>query len=264
MVDAWNQICLRCGDMAFGWAMRISPEVALLALSLGSAALLLLARRILADQDLLRRAAADRRVLRARIDEAKRQADREQVERLQSVRSRVALKRLRQEAGPLIVVLPGLALLATWGMQRLTYQQPAANRPVAVSLITPASRAGELSHLVPGDGMTSNEGWVRRVQAVQGGSASHGSAHWRIHRKDAEEAMPIVFRLGTETVVHAGEGGPIQEHGDGLMTRVQLDLWRPFGLVPGAAWLGIAPWLVGYIILVVPLFYLGKALFRIW
>jgi hypothetical protein len=104
-------------------------------------------------------------------------------------------------------------------------------------------------------------GWIREIEA-------NGEAHWRV--KLPPDAKELVFRYGERTYRHPViVGGRTyaptlvfqDERLDG--TEVRLRPVKLFGVVPGVPQIGLAAWMVGYLVIVIPFVPLLKKLLRI-
>src|SRR5688572_13113410 len=126
MLELWNRISLGVFDVLLGWSLRLPADVALILVALLSAAVLAGVRLFTTNQDLLRRAAADKKRLKELTWQAKARGDGEAVKRHRSVAGAVAVKQLKAEGLPLVASIVPIALLATWCFHRLAYVPPRA------------------------------------------------------------------------------------------------------------------------------------------
>lgn len=260
----WMIASVWTGDVLFGWLLYLPRDGALLALASFSAALMLLVRRFASDQRALGWMQQDSRQLVRLLRAARRGGRREAAQRYRGTRSRVAWMRIRAEARAALITLLPLAVLLSWGAARLRYLPPAVNERFELVVYTPASAVGEVTHLVPMDGLRAERGWVRRLEIGQQDGSPRGRAAWAI-RVQEPVALRLTVRVGDRSVVHpvrVGQRryGPSRlAHGGDVESVVGLPEYRPLGVVPGLA--GLAPWLVGYVALLVAGFWAGK---RLW
>jgi len=258
-MSALHDLLLSAGDALLGWLLTLPRDVVLIAIALGSGAVLTGVRRFTTDQDLLRRCRADRRRLRQLLRKARRRGDREAVRRHRALRARVARKAARQEVRPLLAALVPIAFLATWAFQRVAYVPPAAGEPVRATLWFPVSAAGRLVHLVPEAGLTAEGGWVREIRVVPDAGRAYALARWTL-RGEAPAAYDLRFRYRRRTYrVPLRIGGrfyapPVRFFDDGEVVCAEVDLReaRLFGVVPGIRAWGIQPWLVAYFLVAIP------------
>lgn len=268
MIDAWNSFCLTVFDSMLGWLLDLPSDAALLTVALGTAAIVTLFRRLTTNQDLLGRAAADRKRLGVLIKEAKRRRDKSAVKRHRRTRSQIALKTLRGEGWPLLASILPVAMLATWAWQRLAFHPPAADEPIRVVAYTPISSAGGVMHIVPRDGLRV-DGWIRQIAAISTEGPPYGQACWELHGAAADRPYRLTFRLGEESFDREFRAGgrtyaaPIVYHDDRTVTSLEMRPVKLFGVVPGISKVYFPPWLVGYLVIVVPAVVLLKRVFRV-
>ena len=269
MPDPWTSASLAVFDTLAGWLLGLPSDVVVAAVAIGSAAFLVVVRVFTTDQDLLRRAAEDRKRLKVLIRAAKARGDTEAVRRHKATRPMIARRTLPSEGLPLVVSILPIAMLATWCLARLGFHPPEAGEAVEVVAYTPVSAAGHVMHIVPQDGLRA-DAWVRPVAAVTGGGPPHGMATWTVRGSAAEGPYRLTFRLKDRTVEHdLIIGGrtyapPLVDHGGGVLTEVKMRPLELFGVVPGVAAIGFPPWLVAYLVIVVPLVFLLKRLLRVY
>jgi uncharacterized membrane protein (DUF106 family) len=265
--DSLNHFILGLMDWVAGWLLLLPRDAAVILVAFSTVLLLVLVRRFATDQDLLRRCAADRKRLRDLLRAAKRTRDRDAVARLRATQSQVALKAFAQEWKPMLVSLVPIALLATWCWQRLAYLPPKAGEPVTFTATFPISAAGQLAHLVPEDGLQASPGWIRPLLVDT-------------NRRTAQAAWALVGTRGPHTILlrHGGQTFqhplllgerkyqvPLLAHDPaGLRTVVDLQPARLFGLVPGLPVLGLAPWLVAYLLIALVAYPAAKRLLRVY
>jgi hypothetical protein len=223
------------------------------------------------NQDLLRRAAADKKRLRHLVREAKARGDRDAVKRHRSVAGMVAVKQFKAEGLPLVVSLVPIAMLATWGFHRLAYHPPRAGEAVDVVAYTPVSAVGAVGvmHVVPQDGVTADR-WVQPIAEADYHGQKTGRAAWRVSAPAADAGQPLrlTLRFKEHTIereLRVGEttyAEPFVHHSDELQTQLQMRPLKLFGVVPGLNWPGRAeilpPWVVGYLLIVVPFVFVLK------
>lgn len=260
MLELWNKVALGAGDATLGWLLALPRDLVLVLVGVGSAALIVLVRPWLTDQDLLKRVAADKERLSGRMKEAKRAGDAETLARLRRVNAKVGGKTLRAEMKPLAVVLLPLLIFATWAASRLEVHPPRAGEPVELVLEAPVSAAGTVAHIVPAEGLAAPGGWVRAVEAVEGSDPPHARAVWTLAGEARDVPYDVTVRATPGTARHPLRVGgrmyePPRVAHDGFATEVRLRPVKLFGVVPGLPWVGLAPWLVAYILVVVPAYF---------
>ena len=267
MLDWWNDISLGAFDFLLGRLLAWSPDAALLVVAIGSGAILTLVRLFTTNQDLLRRAARDKKRLKELKRQARAQRDREAVKRYRATASMIAMKTAKYEPLPLLVAIVPIAMLATWCFARLQYHPPRPGEEVAVCLYTPISAAGEPAHVVPQDGLEADR-WVQPVEPVDDQEPACGMATWKLKAAVAEPHR-LTVRVKRDSFEHGlAVGGwtysrPVIDHGSGFITELKMRPVKLFNLVPGIPWIHVPPWLVGYLIVVIPTVVLIRRVFRI-
>jgi hypothetical protein len=228
-------------DYLFGWLLWLPSDLTIIATALMTGVALTIVRKWTTNQDLLGRAVADNKRLAALIKEAKRTGNKEALARYRVTKAQVGMIKFKQEGKPMLVSLVPIALLATWAFARLEFLPPKPGEVVTVVAHAPVSAAGEVVHLVPGDGLVAVSGWVRKL-AVAGDEAQ---ATWRVKADRVLAAEQLMVRGRDVTVA------------------LQLPERKLFGLVPGWPQIGLPAWLVGYLLVVIPLVPALKKLLRI-
>lgn len=277
MFETLHQYSLATMDFLLNWALSLSPEVAILAVACLTAGALLVARRWLTDQDLLRRCSEDRNVLARRIRSAKREgteASKALAARLRRTRNEIAMKALWQEWKPLVASLLPIVLIATWAFARLEFRPPRGGEPVGVVAYYPVAAVGQIAHLVPEDGLAAGEGWVRSVAlATAPNGQKYGRAEWQVSGQARPEAYPLVIRRGVEEYRHSlligkmSYSSPVQIQKVGSLdeaVELRMRPLRPLRFVPGIPRLYLPAWLVAYLIVALSLVPLLKRAFRVY
>lgn len=265
----WYDLIVRAADFCFGWILLLPGDLPLAAVALLTSLGLVCVRLVTTNQDLLRRARTDRRRLQELIRDAKARRDADAVRRHKLTLAQIAMKRMGAEGKPLLAILIPIAFLATWCLERLDYLPPRAGDTVAVSFYQPASERGRLVHLIPVAGLDCEDGWIRRFEPEKDDPLAVAAA-WTLSARQAGQ-YDLMIRCRDKAYVHPlrvssrGFSPAIIRHPGEELAVSSVDL-RPrklFGIVPGIPAIGFAPWLVGYLLLVIPLVFVNKALFRI-
>jgi hypothetical protein len=231
-------------DFIFGWLLRLPSDLTILALALLTGGVLTLVRKWTSNQELLARAAADNKRLAILIKEAKRAGNKEALARFRLTKAQVGMLKFKQEGKPLLVSLVPIALLATWALARLEFLPPQPGETISAVATAPVSAAGEVVYLVPAEMVKATDGWVKQF-AVTGNEAT---ARWQLQFASAEKAGQLIVRRAT--------GGAAQ-------LKLELRERRLFGIVPGLPRIGLPAWLVGYLLIVIPLVPFIKKILRI-
>jgi len=246
-------------DWPLGWLLALPRDVAIFLVAAVTSLLLTLVRKWTTNQDQLRRSKGDLRRLKALARQAKREKDKEALKRLRTTQAMVNAIRLKAEGLPLLVSLVPIVLLAVWAVERLDYLPPRLGRDLAVRAYYPLSSVGQLTHLVPPAGMEMRGDAIRVVEIDPDGE-KNGLATWVLLPVAAESAELLIRHQG-DTARHAVTVGgrayspPLAAHDGGkiLATEVVLRQARFLGVVPGIPWIGFPPWLVAYLVIVIPL-----------
>ncbi len=268
MTEWIRHAALAGGDLLFGWLLRLPSDLVLTLLALGSALLLVGVRRAMTNQELLRRCAADRKRLRQLLREARKRRDREAMARLRATRSRISLILFRAELMPLACLILPVAFLANWAWHRLEFHPPRPGEMIELRATFPAAAVGNLAHLVPQEQLSVASGWIQPVESAAKGRNAPGLARWTVSFQEGSTNAPLVIRHGRRTLEWAWKFDrtiwetPVKEFADAAVRmEVRLHPVKLFGLVPGVRWLGLPPWLVGYLLLTL---LLVAALKRLW
>ncbi len=271
MLDAINHAILTAADFLLGWLLYLPMDLALIIVAVGSALVLTAVRVWSSDQDLLRRCKQDKARLAKLIREAKRRKDREAIQRHRATSNMIGLKQLRQEGWPLLAALIPLVLIATWSFYRLEFHPPRAGEPVKFTAAFPISSAGKLAHIVPQDGLRAEPGWIQQLEVVTAPNAAPAAeATWTVRAEAREQPYEIEVRRGDQTLRHSLLIGQkryeptVALHGGETATWVDLQPVKLFGIVPGIPWLFLAPWLVAYLIIVIPFVFILRRVLRIY
>ncbi|MFP4053834.1 MAG: hypothetical protein ACLFV7_08225 [Phycisphaerae bacterium] len=272
MLDAF----LNAADFVLGWLLVLPGPLPAVSLAVLSAVLMVLIRRKVTDQPHLARCVADKKCLTGLIRQARRRKDKSAVRRHKTVRNRVQLKLLRAEGWPLLLSIPIIGVLGTWGYYRLEYHAPVAREAVVLELSLPPTAVGDLATLVPADGLES-EGWISRVETGRGEPA-HGVARWQVRGEARGDDYRLQVRHGRETFTHPLRVGqptyadPVRQHDDRFLlpqSAVRMRPMKVLGFIPWfspatATGMFLPAWLITYVLVVVPLVYLLKAALRVY
>lgn len=269
MIEQFERIALPVIDLLLGWTLALPSDISLLALAIASTAVLAGVRFLATPRAHLRHCAADRRRLRELIREARARGDGMAVRRHLDLFARISNRVLLAGILPALISIPLFAALVSWGFHRLQFRPPQAGRPFRMTAVFPESAAGDVVHISPDEsgGLTAEGGWIREIAMRPDGRAV---AEWtlrgaarpepyrlRIHR--ATGSWEHEIRIGGLTP-HASPGGG----GDGNPAiEVVTGEVKLFTVIPGIPALLIPAWLVGYLLLTIPLTLLVRRTLRI-
>ena len=182
---------------------------------------------------------------------------------------RVGIKALRSEGRPLLVSIVPIAALATWCFLRLEFHAPQEQDGVDLRAYTSVSLVGSVVHVVPEAGISAAS-WTAEVEADADAEVARGVAIWTLQGKGRPDPYRLTIRLGEVTCerdVSFAPGpyaAPTAEHDDGrVVTELGLRPVNLWGLAPGLPALQLPPWLVAYVVLVIPVVWISRRLLRV-
>lgn len=303
MLEALNNWCVYIMDFVLGWTLNLPRDVVLLIVAVLTSVILTGVRAFTTNQDFLKRCQKDKKRLGQLIKEAKARGDKEAVKRHKDTIQLIGMKSFKQEGMPLLASLIPIAMIATWAFGRLPFLAPQPGKPVTVTVEFPSDAPGELVALVPQPGMkVDGNNWVRQIVAVNQPFDAQGrlvAPVWPINRAEADpnNVSPTPVRRAQWTVTceqnakpyaldfrFRGETLPGEFIVDGQKYAAPLGVWQDGAIslkmqLPEYKFLGILPsidlywnkgvfipldaWLVGYLIIVIPLSFLLKPVMRI-
>lgn len=245
-------------DIPLGWLLALPRDLAIALIAVATSLLLTLVRKWTTNQDQLRRSKGDLARLKQLLREAKRAKDKAAVARIRTSLAMVNAIRLKAEGKPLLVSLLPIILLAVWAVERLHYFPPRVGEDLMIKAYYPLSSVDKLTHLVAPAELEVRNGAVRLVEVDPDGE-QNGLAAWVVRpaaRLDAE----LLIRHQGETAAHPLRAGgrtyaPPLGAGTGnriLATETVLRQARFLGIVPGVPALALPPWLIAYLIIVIP------------
>jgi len=245
---------LQAADRLFGWLLYLPADVRLLLLAGITCLVVLSLRRVMTDQDRLARCYRDKQRLSAKIRENRRAGNKEEVARLQALKNRIGLIQLRQEWRPLAVAILPILAIAYWASSRLHYRPLKAHEPFNFRVHLSPAASGTLIHLVPVG--TCLDGWIKEIP-------DGGVVHWTLRLGSGQH--PLTIRYKENTFVHPVLIGmrryaaPRLSHEPPVVaSEVGLEVYRPFGVIGG--FVGLPPWLIGYLMIVLILTPISKRL----
>ena len=292
MLDLWTAACLTVFDTLLGWLLYLPSDLSLVSLALLTAGLMVLVRPLVTNQDKLGRVDDDRRRLAVLMRQARKARDKQALARYRSTGTMLSMRKLAAEGWPLLVAIVPVGMLATWAMYRLEFHPPAENETIEViAQATSPTAAGEVIHLVPSkdEGLKSANGWVRMLTlepnepglwdrflvwtkwAEPTEPEKDAVARWKLKGKAKAEPYELIFRFREPTIkprkLWIGQTiySPqlVAEDGEPIVTQIKMRPVELFHIVPG---LGdyLPGWMVGYIIIAVPLVFFLKWLLKIY
>jgi len=255
-------------DYPLGWMLALPRDVAIVTIAIGTSLLLTLARKWTTDQGYLLRSKNDIRRLKQLRREAKRAKDKSAVKRIRTTIGMINLTKMKSEGLPLLVSIVPIALLAIWALARLDYYPPKVGEPLTVKAYYPVSsisQAGRFTHThlvapksveVKGEAVQE----VREDPKKGPGGQVNGLAEWNVVPTVKSDSLVLVIGHQDQTVEHPLSAGadiyapPLKAHSSGKIqvTEVMLKRAKFLGFVPGIPEIMFPPWLVAYLIIVIP------------
>jgi len=275
MLDMLNSIILTIGDPLLGWLLGLHPDVALFIVAIGTALILTVVRVFTTNQDLLGRCKKDKARLKQLMREAKKTGDKEAVARYRTTTGQIGMKTMKAEGKPLLASIVPIAILACWCWARIAYVPPTPDEPVQVSAYFPSGEIGNLVHIMPQEGLEAEDRWIqtieRDVDKKTRKPLDNGVARWKLLCKESDEDYLLQIRYSGKTfeknLIVDGRlyADPIMFYDDEsiICSEIGMDEYKPFTIVPGIPWLALQPWILGYLIIVLPLSFLLKPVLRI-
>jgi len=262
MLDALNSLSLSIMDPLLGWMLHLPRDVVLIIVAVGTALILTVVRLVTTNQGLLRRCQKDKGRLKELIREAKRSGDKEAVGRYRVTMREIGTVSFRAEGKPLLASVVPIALLAIWCFSRIGGMPLRPEEPVTVKAYFPISAIGRLVHMLPQDGLQAQNGWIQRIdQDIDPATETvpNGVAEWLIRCAARDEPYTLTIRYAGETyardlLVDGLRYAQPCVFLDDKVTAIEVLTaeYKPFGIVPGIAAVGFPPWLVGYLLIVLP------------
>jgi len=281
---ALNDFVLSVADPLLGWMLSLPADLALFLVAAGTGAILTFVRLFTTDQEMLGRIDADKKRLKELKREAKKRGDKPSARRHAAVMAQLGPKAMVYEGKPLLVAIPVIAVLGVWAFTRLGYAPPEPGEPVEVKAHYSPIAIGSYAHVAPLDGVEARGGWVQRIEEAPrtDGGAAQGVASWHLVAGSSRDA-PYLLELRQGGHTHAKEmlvdgrrySPPMEVFGPEVgdwagpgdeLRKIELCMteYRPFGFVPGIPWILFAPWLVGYLVIAVPVVFGLKWAFKIY
>ena len=261
---------VRIVDYPLGWILWLPRDLSLLLFAAGTAVLMTLARRVVTNQDRLQRCGQDLQRLKQFMREAQQTQEKTHVQRLRRTIGQIKGMQLAADMRVLVVVLIPVAALAIWATARLDFLAPRVDHDLVIRAHFPLSSIDSLTHLVPASGYELKSPAIQVIQAES--DASGCVAQWTLHPTTAANDLPIVIRHRHESAIHHLTVGratylpPVQTHPHERLTttEVLLPRYHPLGIHLKSETIGLAPWMIGYLLLTLLLVPAFKRLLRVF
>ena len=318
MLEMLNQIMLDFMDLLLGWMLNLPMGLALAIVAVGTSVILTFVRVFTTNQDLLQRCKNDKKRLKELLREAKAVGDKDAVARIRATTAGIAMKTMSAEFKPLVVAIIPIALLAVWAFGRLAYIPPPEGDVITVKAYFPVEAEGNTVHMMPTEGVASQNGLVQEVRLDPPPEAWHimdswpvktlaaatgttqarlyladgntkkvlvdpenGMAIWQLKVVNRDKPYKIELRYKEQTyckelIVDGRRTSPVLQPYDNLtedglhFIELGLKQYRPYAFgaftgVPGIPGISdfFPPWLVGYLIITIPVVFALRWLFNI-
>ena len=262
------QLTVKLGDLLLGWLFYLPRDLRLLALALITTVIMCVFKYLVVDTDWLARARGDLKTLARLIKNARAEKDTAALERYRYTRALIRMRQLKAELKSLVIVLIPLLLIGTWSWYRMEYNPPAEDETVEVAVHTPASAIGQIIYLVPADGIEPDQRIKVIDQSTEG--SYHGIASWTLRMNSSDPSHILVFRTGDRTieqpVITVGkhyQSPPIRDNDTDWHSELVMEETKLFGIVPGIDSMGVPPWVMAYVLLVLLLLPLSRRILKV-
>lgn len=274
MADGWSNLTreiVAILDLPLAGLLRLPRDVTLVVVALITVVILVMVRRFATNQDQLRRCAADLRRLKQLRREARAAGDQESPPRLARTVNAIKLLRLKADLTVLAFAIVPLGLLATWAVERLDFLPARVEQTLEVTAYFPLSSIGRLTHLVPRPDMAMRSPPLQLV-TLDSEDPRQGRARWVIKPLHANVEFELIVHHAGEAASHPIYVGQtryapvlIEHRGNQRLARthVSLDRYKFLGIDPGLERIGLAPWLVAYVVLTLVLTPIIRRLARV-
>jgi len=264
-----TQWLIRLIDIPLGGLLLLPRDAGLLVFAAGTALLMVLARRAVTNQNLLHRCSADLRRLKQFLREARKARDKPWLGRLGKTASQIKRMQLAADLRLLVVALFPVAFLAIWASERFDFFPPNVGEDLVVRAYFPVSSIDRVTHMVPLPDLNLTSTAIQIVRSNLE-TPPLGIAEWSVRPTEARE-FTIAIRHQGETAIHRLVIGraiyftPRQQHtAERIMrTEVVLERYLPLGCELGSRWIGLPPWMIGYLVLTLILVPVLKRLLRV-
>ena len=298
MLEAATRICLAVADPILGWLLYLPRDVALVLVSVGTALVLTLVRLKTTDQDLLGRCKRDKKRQKQLLREAKRRGDKDARKRHRAILGQIGLKAMRQEGWPLLASVVPVALIAVWAFARIAYVTPVPMEGITLKVYFPADAITDFVHMLPPEeGLRVEGGLIRRIEedyAEDGVTVLAGQAGWTLSAQKRKAPYRLRFRRKGKIIEHElrADGlrytGPITRYGPRSEEVFEYQLqdykyhpfgiigdwhvavpqwtvlgWTMFGPYAGQKLFTVDAWLIGYLLIVIPVAFISRPLLGI-
>ncbi len=258
--------------------LLLGHDWALVVMAVLEALCVVLVRRFTTDQAELHRLAHDRTMQKHLYVVARLIGDQAAAARHQALRTTVALRGIRHEGLPLLITVPTVLILAAWCFLRLPSEPAPAGTAITVAFydnrLSRAAGEDRVVDLEVPPGVTLDGGPVRVLRPVTDpaetlGLPPYSEAVWTLTAPATTTPLTLRFHDGGTVLEHPLLAGgaftpptvlthPGSPH---ATTEIRLPVYHPFGFIPGGG--PFPPWMVAYLLVIVPFFFIWKRVLRV-
>jgi len=187
-------------------------------------------------------------------------------------KQKVEIKALKFEGKPLLVSLIPIVFIATWCFARIAYLPLKPDKQILIRAYFSIAKVGSYAHIVPKEGMKVGSGWIQRIKESQDNfhKRVNGVAEWDLYCVKKEKPYILEIQFDGETYrreliidgIHYSNPFLVYKDKGIESIEVVTEEYKPFGVVKG--YKALQPWVVGYLILVIPFSYLVKSILHIY
>ncbi len=289
MLNAINNFIMMIADPLLGWLLYFPQDVALLLIALLTGLILTWVRLFTTDQQYLERCKKDKVRLKELMREAKQASDKKAMMRYRRTMGQIGMKGMAAEGMPLLASIIPIAILAVWAFSRIAYIAPQENESITMKMYFPLAEVGSYVHILPVDGVEAENGWIQKVEddmtppgpveldengepiVDDSFTVINGVAKWTFKPEMRDDPYKLVIRHGDRTfekeLIFDGTrySEPFTPYGPLFEEVIEFKAkeYKLFGIIPGIPSIMLAPWMMGYLIIVLPLAFILKPVLRI-
>lgn len=292
MFELINNFVVRMMDPVMGWMLLLPRDLMIVVFSVLTMVFFTLVRKMVTNQEWLKRASEDKDRLKELIKQAKAQKDKEAVKRYKLTDVEIQKNGFGNDIKVLAWVILPILLIGTWAWNRMGFMPPKSGEVVKVKVYMANSAINSIMHLVPADGVGVKNGWVKVVEKdtmpadqslwdkwnnwaldKMGMVAPlEGAATWEVMASEDKQPHKLKFYFAgkmyeTDFLVGQKKYSPeFKFINEDPVQAIELQL-RPLkflAILPGIQAFMCPPWLTAYILIAVPLFFVFKRVFRVY
>lgn len=141
--------CAHVSDPVFSWLLNLPYDVAILIVGIGTSVLMTLGRKVVTNQELLKRCKLDQARLAQLRKQAKANKDKKTLTNIAATLGMIQMKNLGAEMKGLAVSIIPILFLASWAFERLDYTAPKVGEEFNVRITFPKDAISSPAWLSP-------------------------------------------------------------------------------------------------------------------